>query len=199
MSTTFWRLALRLQPGRGRGTEYVLSWSVTCIFMDDMKQTVMHQQTRWSRVLLGNLGHSASREIPRLLWNLKVHCRVHKSPPLVPILRQMHPVHIFLPCFNKFHVNIILPSMFRSFELSLPLRLPTNNFYSLLISPMHATCPAHLILLDLITLIIFCEAHKLWSSSLQPPATYSSNWKSFTAHWGGIPIGMEDNCGMNSS
>jgi len=41
--------------------------------------------------------HSASQEIIRFLWNPKFHYPVHKSPPLIPVLSQMHPVHSFPP------------------------------------------------------------------------------------------------------
>jgi hypothetical protein len=96
------------------------------------------------------------KKFPVNLWNPKFHCRVHKNPPLVPILSQINPVHT-TPSLRSI---LILSSQIR-----LTLRsglfypgFPTNILHTFLFSPIRATYPAHLILLDLIILILLVSS-----------------------------------------
>jgi len=79
---------------------------------------------------------SASQEIPHILWNSKVHYRIDKCPPTVPILSQLDPVHT--PTSHSWRSILILSS---HLCLGLPSGLfpsgfPTKTLYTPLLSPI---------------------------------------------------------------
>jgi hypothetical protein len=108
---------------------------------------------------------AATAELPSILWNTEVDHRVHMTPPPVPILGQID----LIPTITTYPQRsiLILSTLLR---LGLPSCLflygfPTNILYAFLLSPICAECSAHLILLDLITLIMLGKKYKLWCSS----------------------------------
>ena len=123
--------------------------------------------TPWSRVLLEKLtGFPANQEIPCILWNLKVYYHTHKRLPPVPILSQLHPVPTTPSHFRR-SILILSSHLCLGLPNSLfPSGFPTKTLYVTLLSPIRATCVAHLILLYLITRMIFGEGYRLLSSSL---------------------------------
>jgi hypothetical protein len=76
-----------------------------------------------------------------LLWNPKVHHRVHNSPSLTPILNQQtFSHHVF-----KINFNSILPSKLR-FPKWFSLQVSQLKLY-FIVSPMLSICPFHFIFL----------------------------------------------------
>jgi len=93
-----------------------------------------------------------SQEILRLLCNTKVHYRVHKSLPVVPIMSQLNPI-VIQPIYYRatliltFHI----PQCFR--RGIYPAGFPNEKCVCISHFAIHTSCPAHLILHDMITLI----------------------------------------------
>ena len=95
--------------------------------------------------------------------------------------------------FLRISFNIIIPSTSRSSKWSLSLALAHQNPVCTSLCPTHATCPAHLVIVDLISWILCGEEYRSWiwslctflqsfvSSSLLGPKTFLSTLFSNTS------------------
>jgi hypothetical protein len=106
---------------------------------------------------------SATQEIPSILWNPKVHYRVHKSPPAVPSWARWIKPTLLHP--TSLRSMLILPSHLRRGLRSglFPSCFPTKNLHALLSNACYMHWSSHP---DLSITVIFAKYYKLWSLSL---------------------------------
>ena len=135
-----------------------------------LKQTkisVTYLLTSWSRVLLEKLtGFQLNKKFPtfygtqRFITAFTSACHLSLSWASSIQSLPLHPTSWRSTLILSSHLLLGLPSGL------FPSGFPTKTLYTPLLSPIRATCPAHLILLDFITRTLLGEEYRSWTSSL---------------------------------
>ena len=136
-------------------------------FFERVSCIVTYLLTPWCRVLLEKLtglqlvkkfpAFHATRRFITSLTNVR-QLSLSWASPIQSIYP--HPTSWRSILILSTHLRLGLPSGL------FPSGFPTKTLYTPLYSPIRATCPAHLIILDFITRTILGEEYKSFSSSL---------------------------------
>jgi hypothetical protein len=103
-------------------------------FLTTLKQLLIHLLTylltHGAESFLRSRRLCSHSRIYHHLWNPKVQYRVHKNPPLVPVLNHIDPIHNIPSYHAKIHFNIVHP----------PTSSSSQWFLSVWISHQYAIC-----------------------------------------------------------
>ena len=119
------------------------------------------------------------QEIPPNFMEAKglLPCSQEPATGIVPILSPINPVHAIPTDSFYTYFNITFSSTPRSSKSSLSFRFPHQNPICTSPVPKHVTCPAYLLIFELIVRMIFGKEYGSWTSSssgfLQYPNTSS--------------------------